>query len=240
MREQDGHVPSPIGRHRRALLAMAGATGLALAWPGAASRPARATEAPITVDRIETDDDAPQITRPQADVTIVLFSDYQCPYCRRLHPVIRQFVAEDSKVHLIYRDWPIFGGPSVEAARLAIASQYQGKHEVFDDALMAMLGKLTPESIRAAADLAGVDWTRLQADAAAHRDTIDALLARTDRYAEALGFQGTPGLLIGHYALPGAVDLDGLEKAVAMVRRKVTAGAVPQRGSSDSGPTTEK
>ena len=62
---------------------------------------------------ITTDTVAPQIAPKDADVTMVMYFDYQCPYCRKVHPVLKAALARDPKVKLIYRDWPIFGAPSV-------------------------------------------------------------------------------------------------------------------------------
>lgn len=169
---------------------------------------------------IRTDPVAPVITPKGADVTIVLFSDYNCPYCRKVHPALQALLREDPKVRLLYRDWPIFGGASTEAARAAIAAEFQGKHAAFNDALMTTQGKLDSAAIRSAANRAGVDWSRLQKDLTARRQEIDAVLGRSDRYARMLGLTGTPGLLIGPYLLPGAVGVAELRKVVAAVRAK--------------------
>jgi hypothetical protein len=106
----------------------------------------------------------PQIAPKAADVTLVVFSDYQCPYCQKFHPELRQLLAQDSKLHLIYRDWPIFGEISVVAARLPSRPNICGRHEAFDDALMAMPGKVDAAAIREAATRAGIDWKKLQSD----------------------------------------------------------------------------
>lgn len=169
---------------------------------------------------IRTDPVAPVVAPKGADVTIVLFSDYNCPYCRKVHPALQALLREDPKVRLLYRDWPIFGGASSEAARAAIAAEFQGKHAAFNDALMTAQGKLDSAAIRAAANRAGVDWTRLQKDLTARRQDIDAALGRSDRFARMLGLTGTPGLLIGPYLLPGAVGVAELRKVVAAVRAK--------------------
>ncbi|MFA6032152.1 MAG: DsbA family protein, partial [Myxococcota bacterium] len=68
---------------------------------------------------IQNDPVAPTIAPKGYDVTIVMFSDYQCPFCRKVHPVVENLMASDKKVKLVYRDWPIFGAPSTEAARAA-------------------------------------------------------------------------------------------------------------------------
>lgn len=180
--------------------------------------PQRVEEVRRIREQIQTDPVAPTIAPKDADVTLVMFSDYQCPFCRKVHPVLEQLLREDGKVKVVYRDWPIFGAGSVEAARAAIASKYQGKHAAFNDALMHTQGKVTSQSIRAAAAKAGVDWTRLQTDLSTHEDDIDGAIDRTSRYAAMMGLSGTPGMLVGPYLIPGAIDLGGLREAVAAAR----------------------
>lgn len=178
-----------------------------------AQQPADISRAAIFEDAV-----APKVAPRGYDITIVEFADYNCPYCKRMHPVLKALLTSDPKIRLVYRDWPIFGGASVEAARAAIASQWQGKHAVFNDALHSASGKLDSAGIRTAADRAGVNWPRLQADLKTHKSEIDALLARTNRQATAIGLSGTPGLIIGNYLVPGALDLPAMRTAVAQAR----------------------
>ncbi|RKF22585.1 DsbA family protein [Altericroceibacterium spongiae] len=152
------------------------------------------------------------------DVTIVEFFDYQCGYCKKQHIAFQQLAKSDPRVRIVYRDWPIFGGESNFAARAALASQFQGRHDAFHDALMRHPGKLDRAGIKAAARQAGVDWERLTADIAKHESKIEAVLAQSDRQARILGLQGTPGLVIGDFLVPGALDLDALRDAVAEAR----------------------
>lgn len=175
--------------------------------------------------QIQSDPVAPTIAPKGADVTLVMFSDYQCPYCRKVHPVLEQLRSEDRKVKIVYRDWPIFGAASVEAAKAAIAAKYQGRHAAFNDAMMRMPAKVTSQSIRAAAAKAGIDWARLQRDMKAHAAEIDGALGRSSRYAAMMGLTGTPGMLVGPYLIPGAIDLVGLRKAVAMARANPTGSS---------------
>ena len=153
------------------------------------------------------------------DVSIVELFDYNCPYCRRMEPVLNNLLASDPKVRIVYRDWPIFGAPSIEAARAALASRYQGKHAAFNDALMETSGRLDSQAIQLAAQRAGVDRKRLNADLAAHKADIDAALARTARLAEGMDLTGTPAMVIGSYLLPGAATAEMLVKAVEIARK---------------------
>ncbi len=189
----------------------------------AQTAPTQATEDQLAEGRrvrsqIQNDPVAPTVNPKGADVTLVMFTDYQCPFCRKVHPVLEQLQRDDPKVKIVYRDWPIFGAGSEEAARVAIASQYQGKHAAFNDAMMTTPGKVTSQSIRAAADKAGVDWARLQSDLKTHASDIDGALGRTSQYAAMMGLSGTPAMLVGPYLVPGAMDIAGLREAVAQAR----------------------
>lgn len=161
---------------------------------------------------------APTLGSPSADVVIYLFSDYNCPNCRALHRDLRRLVAADGKLRIVYRDWPVLGERSRDAARLAIASAAQGRHAAFDDELMRRGGSLDEPSLRAAAMRAGVDWWRLQRDLVTGAPEIEALLADTDRQARALQFVGTPVLLIGPFLVTGRVDADRLRELVREAR----------------------
>ena len=61
------------------------------------------------------DPDAPVQGNPEGDVTVVEYFDYQCPFCKRMHPILEEVVAADGNVRLVMKDWPIFGAPSVFA-----------------------------------------------------------------------------------------------------------------------------
>lgn len=162
---------------------------------------------------------APMVKPATYDVTIVEYTDYQCPFCRKAHDALTQLVAKDKKVRIIYRDWPIFGSQSQRAARLAIASQWQGKHAAFHDALMKAPRPLTDQSIKAAAGKAGLNWAKLEADLKSRNAEVEALLKRNDEQAQMIGLDGTPGFIIGETLYPGGMDLAGLTEAVAHARK---------------------
>src|SRR6201997_2740047 len=84
------------------------------------------------------DPDNPVLGNPDGDVAIVEWFDYNCPYCRKLEPELRQVVQDDGKVRLVLKDWPILGPVSVVAARMALACKYQGKYAEAHDALFTV------------------------------------------------------------------------------------------------------
>ena len=163
---------------------------------------------------------APTIKPKGYDVIIVEYMDYQCPSCRASLVPLKQLLLKDKKVRIIFRDWPIFGPASERAARVAIASQWQGKHTQFHDALMTVARPLTEVKIKVAAKKAGVDWPRLEKDLKMHALDIEALLERNDDQAQSLGLEGTPGFIIGNVQSFGGMDLPALRKAVERARRE--------------------
>lgn len=165
------------------------------------------------------DEEAPQVKPAGFDVTIVEYMDYQCPYCRASHGPLKQLLAQDHKVRVIFRDWPLFGDASVKAALAAIASKYQGKYVQFHDALMETPLPLDEAKIRAAARKAGVDWDRLQKDKVAHSEEIEDLFQRNDKQGQLLGLEGTPGWIIGDVQSFGGYTLQQLQEAVAGARK---------------------
>lgn len=193
------------------------------AGPAAATKvPAPKSSASIAETRryFTTDPDAPTLGAKNADVTVVIYTDYQCPYCRKGAPALLQLVKRDPKVRILFRDWPIFGKESVNAARFAVGAKYQGKYVPFHMALMKEPRPLTPDRIRAAAAKAGVDWKRLEADMKVHQDDIIDLITRNHEQGEMLDFSGTPGYLIGNFQHFGEMSLQGLLETVREARAK--------------------
>ena len=203
-----------------ALAGIALVAGAAQWLSGGSGRNAAPPSLPPSEAAFFDDPVAPAITPEGYDLTIVIYSDYQCPYCRALDGAVHRLIEEDSHIRVVFRDWPVLGPASMEAARAAIASQWQGKHPEFHKALMALPGRLSTSAIRTAAEETGVDWPRLQADLTSHAAEIDALIARNTRQAAQLGFIGTPALLIGRYRVPGAVDLPRLREIVQLAREE--------------------
>jgi protein-disulfide isomerase len=167
-----------------------------------------------------TDPGTDAVGAPNADVTIVEFLDYNCRYCKKLAPALHSLLAEDHKIAIVYKDWPILGDVSVYAARSALAARWQGKYLSAHDALMNASRLTQDDQVDATLKRAGIDVNALKKDRTSHAKDIDALLARNDAEAHALHLRGTPGIVIGRELLPGIVDLNGLKQLVANSRHE--------------------
>jgi protein-disulfide isomerase len=155
----------------------------------------------------------------QPDVTIVEYFDYNCPYCKTVVPTLQALLAQDSKVALIYKDWPVLGPVSTYAASSALAAGWQGKYLVAHDALISGPRLARNEQVDAILQKAGVNMDALKKDRISHAKEIAALLARNDAEAHALTLDGTPGLVVGLQLVPGVASLSFLKKLVANSRQ---------------------
>ena len=165
-----------------------------------------------------SDPESPIHGNPNGDVTIVEFSDYQCPYCKRAHTTVKSVLAADSKVKLIFKDLPILGEPSRIAALAALAARAQNKHLALHDALMEASGKLDRDRIMEIAGSVGLDVARLQKDM--DDPKLKEIIERNMALASALGVRGTPAFVIGNQFVPGAVDADTLKRMINDARTK--------------------
>jgi protein-disulfide isomerase len=153
------------------------------------------------------------------DVIIVEYFDYNCPYCKQLVPVLQALLAQDPKIAILYKDWPILGAVSVYAASSALAAGYQGKYQVAHDALIGGPRLARNDQVDGILQAAGVNIDTLKKDRAGHAREIAALLERNDAEAHALTLGGTPGLVIGRQLVPGIADVSYLKGLVANSRQ---------------------
>ncbi len=181
-------------------------------------RTQQATRAAIADERAQLVTPAdPVAGNPRGDVTIVEFFDTRCPYCRRLEPVMDNFLTQDGKVRLVYKDLPILGPASVLGTKALLAAQNQGAYARMREAVMKLPPDTTIAQIGAAARALGLDWPRMARDM--EDPAVQARIEANLKLAHELGIQGTPALVIGNDLVPGAVGLPELRQAVAEARR---------------------
>jgi protein-disulfide isomerase len=162
---------------------------------------------PETVYRAEIDG-APVRGAKDALVTIVLFSDYQCPFCRRVEPTLDKVLAEyKGHVRVVWRDMPLsFHARARDAAIAARAAGAQGKYWQMHDRILGGEAdapvKLEAEDLLHYAEELGLDTTafRVAIQSEALAQAVDADVAR----AKQLGVSGTPACFINGKLLSGA------------------------------------
>jgi len=153
-----------------------------------------------------------------ADVTLVEFFDYRCGYCRKSLESVLSLAAEDPKLRVVLKEFPILGPESVAAAQLSLAAYavdpkaHKGLHE----RLMHHRGAYDKTSLLGVAAEAGYDPVDIEAALA--NGAVQAQIRNGFEIAEALGIRGTPAFVIGDQVIPGAVSQARLRDVIESVR----------------------
>ena len=145
-----------------------------------------------------------------ADVVLVEFFDYACGFCRAANPDVERLLREDPRLKVVWRDFPVLGPNSEQAAVASLAAAKAGRFRAFHDRLFAT-ARPTPAAVEAAQAAAGVPEAELTAD-------IRQELERNFELARAIGATGTPTFVVGDRVLQGAVGYEALREAVAAAR----------------------
>ena len=148
-----------------------------------------------------------------ADVTIVQFFDYNCGYCRKSLSDIDRLLAADRKLRVVYRELPVLGPASENAARVSLAAAKAGKYASFHRAVYAA-GQPEPRAVERIAKGLGIDL------AFASDPAVQAEINTNLNLARPLQITGTPAWVVGDRVLSGAVGYDALKEAVAAARAR--------------------
>jgi protein-disulfide isomerase len=138
--------------------------------------------------------------RPDAPLTLVEFTDLQCPYCRQFHaaafePLKRAWI-DTGKLRFVSRDFPLDFHPQAMAAALASrCGGEQGKFWELRRALVLNADKLSPESIQGHARDLGLDMDRFRTCAVAEPSRV--AVQKDQQEGQAAGISGTPSFVLG-------------------------------------------
>lgn len=140
--------------------------------------------------------DQPSLGNVNAPVTIVAFTDYQCPSCASIHPSLERLVKEnEGKVRLVTRDFPLTQHTEAfKAAEAAEAAREQGKYWEYINVLMQNQSALGVEKLKSFAGELGLDRARF--DAALDSGKFTEMVQRDVDEGMKLGLKGTPSLFI--------------------------------------------
>lgn len=202
----------------RLILALAVLVGLAVTFvlQTAPPSPRKLTLTPVVEAALDARG-APMAGAAAPEVTVVIFTDYRCPVCRKTDPALERLIAADPTVKVVFKDWPILGEQSRLGAQAALAADRQGKYLQMHRALMASAAPIIPQALPQIAREAGVDAERLERDMGTPE--IEAQLSRHASQAFGLGLRGTPAYLVGPYLIQGGLDDAALAAAVRRARK---------------------
>lgn len=181
-------------------------------------------EPPGYVQRISADDDPARGT-PSAPVTVVMFTDFQCPACSATHPVLEEVVKRYAgRVRLVVRDFPLEMHPQArKAAEAANAANAQGKFFEYINLLYRNQSALDVPSLKRYASDLGLDRARFDADLDGGKYAAE--VARDVAEGKSYGITGTPTVFINGVRL---LDLSEGAMRAAIDRAFERAGQKPQ------------
>ncbi len=150
------------------------------------------------------------------DVVLVEFFDYNCPYCRKSSADVERLLREDSRLKVVFRDFPVLGPESERFALASLSAAEQGRYGKFYASVFGGQGALSQERLIASVRGAGLDEGKVAADL--DSKAIRGEVQKNLELGRALGLTGTPSYVIGNQILSGAVGYDALKKAIEDAR----------------------
>jgi protein-disulfide isomerase len=176
---------------------------------------AAAPAAPVAID-VRPDD--PVRGNPKAPVTIVLFSDFQCPFCARVGPTLEEAQRTyGDKVRVVWKHQPLpFHPNALPAAKAAEAAREQGKFWQMHDRLFSSQRELSPDAYERFAREIGLDLRRFQESVRSGQG--QARIEDDQRLAARIGAQATPTMFVNGEKVEGAVPFATLK---AVIDRKL-------------------
>jgi protein-disulfide isomerase len=139
-----------------------------------------------------------------APITIVEFTDFQCPFCQKTESTLKELRTKyGDKIRLVHMDFPLpFHSHALDAAKAARCANEQGKFWPYREALFANQSKLAPADLKAAAKTLGMNATKF--DSCFDSPKYDALIKADQAAGEKVGVDGTPAFFIDGRPLTGA------------------------------------
>ena len=156
----------------------------------------------------------PALGAKDAPVTIVEFTDFQCPFCKRTEDTLKQLRAKyGDKIRVVHMDFPLpFHSHALDAANGARCANDQGKFWQFRDALFADQSKLTPADLKATAKTLGLNTS--QFGACFDKAKYDSQIKSDQAAGEKVGVDGTPAFFIDGRPLTGAQPIAKFEELI--------------------------
>ncbi|MFO1519032.1 MAG: DsbA family protein [bacterium] len=186
---------------------------------GAKTKTAHKSPPPTLEEQIKhpvavSTDGSPTQGPDNAPITIIEFSDFQCPFCKRAVPTMKQLMKDyDGKIRWVFRQHPLaFHTNARSAAKASLAAHEQGKFWEMHDALMENQQDLSEESIRKIAKQIGLKMAPFEK--AWKSDQFEAQIKKDTQFAEENGATGTPSFFINGVLVKGARPMEDFKGVI--------------------------
>jgi protein-disulfide isomerase len=177
---------------------------------GTSPAPPKLLEAPVAIPVAGS----PVTGAGDAPITLVEFSDFQCPYCykavRQLDAVLKAY---PKQVKLIFKEFPLdMHSQAALAAQAAIAAHQQGKFWPMYEIMFANRSNLSRPAIMTLAGKVGLDLKRFTVDLDSEKTRMT--VARDEADGDKAGVEGTPTVFINGQRYNGSLELEPMQKVI--------------------------
>jgi protein-disulfide isomerase len=167
-------------------------------------------------DALYNDERDFSIGSPDAPITIVEFFDYNCGYCKRAFPDIMKLTQKNSDVRVVFKEFPILGPASEQAARVALASKEEGKYFALHQDLLNARGSVSGAALSSLIKKHGLNADEI-VTRGKNKD-IDAHIKDVRNLAQSLGVNGTPAFIIDNQLFSGALSYADMQSLIDEIR----------------------
>ena len=167
-------------------------------------------------DALYNDERDFSIGSPDAPITIVEFFDYNCGYCKRAFPDIMKLTQKNPDVRVVFKEFPILGPASEQAARVALASKGDGKYFAIHQGLLNARGSVSGAALSSLIEKHGLNADEI-VTRGKNKD-IDAHIKDVRNLAQSLGVSGTPAFIIDNQLFSGALSYDDMQGLIDEIR----------------------
>jgi protein-disulfide isomerase len=167
---------------------------------------------------VEEEGSPPVLGNKDGDITIVVFYDYNCSFCKQANQITNELLANDPKIQVILRPLPILGGTSMYATQIALAAHKisEEKFHLIHNEMMKMK-PITEEGLKALLLAHDIDYKIV--DNEINSFSIKQLIAKNFELAKSLGIKGAPSYVVNGIFIPGLIDKEKFSSIILELRQ---------------------
>ena len=187
------------------------------------------------IDDVADEGNPPVFGNEKGDITVVLFYDYNCSYCKQANIQINKVLEEDTNVEFVMRPIPILGGSSMYAAKVALALSKispEKFHDIHND--MMKMRPINEESIKAMITKYEIDYAILENEI--NSFSIQKLINSNLELAKNIGLKGAPSQIINGNFIAGMLESDKYH----LIFKEIRKAQIPNKVIKDSVESTDE
>ena len=167
---------------------------------------------------IENIGNPPVLGNKDGDITIVMFYDYNCSYCKKANEYINELLKNDQGIKVILRPMPILGDLSLYISKVALVLYKISpeKFTIIHNSIMTMK-KVNEESIKELIIQNGIDYTIVENEINSY--SIRELVNKNYELAQSIGVKGAPSYVINGQFVAGLLDIERLKTIASELRK---------------------